>query len=63
MAEDVWNATRDIRAVQATLGHRSPITTVRYLANRVHLQDLIPIIEKVEAMRAARALAHKDTTA
>jgi integrase len=55
MAEDVWSATRDIRAVQATLGHRSPITTVRYLANRVQLQDLVPVIEKVEAMRAARA--------
>jgi len=55
MAEDVWSATRDIRAVQATLGHRSPITTVRYLANRVQLQDLVPVIEKVEAIRAARA--------
>lgn len=53
-AEDVWEATKDIRMVQAQLGHRSPITTVRYLANKVQLQDLQPVIAKVEAMRAAR---------
>src|SRR5581483_12509624 len=38
LAEDVWNATHDIRAVQAQLGHRSPTTTARYLADRIGLQ-------------------------
>jgi integrase len=54
-AEDVWEATKDIRLVQAQLGHRSPITTVRYLANKVQLQDLEPVMAKVQAMRRARA--------
>lgn len=53
-AEDVWEATHDIRIVQAQLGHHSPITTVRYLANKVQLADLQPVLAKVEAMRAAR---------
>jgi integrase len=53
-AEDVWDATKDIRLVQAQLGHRSPITTVRYLANRVSLKDLMPVRAKVDAMRKAR---------
>jgi integrase len=53
-AEDVWEATKDIRLVQAQLGHRSPITTVRYLANKVQLQDLQPVLAKVEAMRRQR---------
>jgi site-specific recombinase XerD len=55
VAEDVWDATMDIRLVQAQLGHRSPVTTVRYLANKVQLADLQPVIAKVQAMRAARA--------
>lgn len=55
LAEDVWNATHDLRAVQAQLGHRSPTTTARYLANRVTLQDLEPVMRKVQAIRAARA--------
>lgn len=60
-AEDVWEATHDIRIVQAQLGHHSPITTVRYLANKVQLADLQPVLAKVEAMRAARR-GRKDTT-
>lgn len=54
VAEDVWNATHDIRAVQAQLGHRSPTTTARYLANRISLQDLQPILHKVQKLRAIR---------
>ena len=53
-AEDVWEATHDIRIVQAQLGHRSPTTTARYLANKIQLQDLRPVLEKVQAMRAQR---------
>jgi integrase len=53
-AEDTWEATHDIRIVQAQLGHRSPTTTARYLANKIQLQDLKPVLEKVEAMRAER---------
>lgn len=60
-AEDVWDATHDIRMVQAQLGHSNPITTVRYLANRVKLQDLQPVVAKVQAMRAARAKATQRT--
>ncbi|MGA9475713.1 MAG: tyrosine-type recombinase/integrase [Terriglobales bacterium] len=54
MAEDVWEATLDIRCVQAQLGHRSPTTTARYLANRIALKQLQPIAAMVEAIRAAR---------
>jgi integrase len=54
MAEDVWQATLDIRCVQAQLGHRSPTTTARYLANRIGLQQLQPIAAMVEALRAER---------
>jgi integrase len=50
----VWEATKDIRMVHAQLGHRSPVTTVRYLANKVQLQDLQPVLSKVQAMRIAR---------
>lgn len=64
-AEDVWEATKDLRTVQAQLGHRSPVTTARYLANKLALQQLTPVIQKVEAMRAARRNAtqpqRKDT--
>lgn len=54
VAEDVWSATHDIRAVQAQLGHRSPITTARYLADRIDLQDLQPVLQKVQQLRALR---------
>jgi integrase len=57
LAEDVWNATHDLRAVQAQLGHRSPTTTARYLADRITLQDLKPIMRKVEQLRAKREAA------
>lgn len=54
VADDVWNATHDIRAVQAQLGHRSPTTTARYLADRITLQDLQPIMLKVQHLRELR---------
>ncbi|HZQ22310.1 MAG TPA: tyrosine-type recombinase/integrase [Terriglobales bacterium] len=54
VAEDVWSATHDLRAVQAQLGHRSPTTTARYLADRISLQDLQPILRKVQQLRALR---------
>ena len=54
LAEDVWNATHDLRAVQAQLGHRSPTTTARYLADRITLQDLKPIMRKVQQLRTLR---------
>jgi len=54
VAEDVYEATKDIRLVQAQLGHQSPVTTVRYLANKVQLNDLAPVLAKLEAMRSAR---------
>jgi integrase len=54
VAEEVWDATQDIRAVQAQLGHRSPVTTARYLANRITLKDLRPIFRKVSRMREQR---------
>lgn len=53
-AEEVWEATHDIRIVQAQLGHRSPTTTARYLANKVSLQDLQPVLNRVQALRASR---------
>lgn len=54
VAEDTWAATKDIRAVQAVLGHSSPTTTARYLANRLTLQDITPILAQVRALRATR---------
>lgn len=54
LAEDVWHATKDIRVVQAQLGHRSPTTTARYLANRVGLDDLTEAMERIEQMRRER---------
>lgn len=53
-AEDVWEATKDLRLVQAQLGHRSPITTVRYLANRINLKELAPVRDAVDQMRLRR---------
>ncbi len=55
VAEDVWEATHDLRIVQAQLGHRSPTTTARYLANKISLQDLQPVLAKVQAARIARS--------
>jgi len=55
-AEDVWDATLDLRKVQRYLGHTNPLTTLRYLANKVQLADLQPVIAKVQEMRKARAM-------
>ena len=41
--------------MQAQLGHRSPTTTARYLADRIQLQDLQPILRKVQQLREQRA--------
>jgi integrase len=62
VAEEIWNATKDIRVVQAQLGHRSPNTTVKYLANRIALQDLQPVLEKVMQLRAQREQREQQRT-
>lgn len=50
-AELAWSATHDVRKVQAFLGHRSPITTARYLANRIGLEDLRPVLDAMQQTR------------
>lgn len=57
VAEDIWQATKDLRQVQAQLGHRSIATTARYLHHQVQLQDLRPVLAKVQALRIARRKA------
>ncbi|MGA6985763.1 MAG: tyrosine-type recombinase/integrase [Terriglobales bacterium] len=54
VAEDIWEATHDLRPVQAQLGHRSISTTAKYLANRLQLQDLQPVLLKMQGLRAQR---------
>jgi integrase len=54
VAEDVWQATKDLRLVQAQLGHKSISTTAKYLAHTLNADELRPIIGEVAAMRAAR---------
>jgi len=51
VAEDIWAVTRDLRIVQAQLGHRSPTTTARYLADRITLAELTPVLQQVQAHR------------
>ncbi len=63
VAEDVWDATLDLRAVQAQLGHQSPTTTARYLANRIALQDLKPILRKVQQLRTLRETENANAAA
>jgi integrase len=53
-AEDVWDATKDLRLVQTQLGHKSPVTTVRYLANRLGLEQLTPVRAAVDELRRKR---------
>ncbi len=58
MAEDVWQATHDLRQVQAQLGHRSIATTAKYLASKLQLEELRPVLSAVATLRAQRSKGH-----
>jgi integrase len=49
-AEAIYTVTHDVRAVQAFLGHKSPVTTARYLADRTTLDDLRQAVTKTELL-------------
>lgn len=59
-AEEVWDATHNLRLVQAQLGHQSITTTARYLANRVTEVDLRNVRDAIATMRS-QPKQRKDT--
>lgn len=50
-AESMWEVTHDLRKVQAFLGHESPTTTARYLAQRINAADLAPDLRRAVAAK------------
>lgn len=54
VAEDVWSATHDLRAVQHQLGHQRITTTAKYLERTINLEELSVTLARVAALRAQR---------
>lgn len=54
VAEDVWAATHDLRAVQQQLGHQRITTTAKYLERTINLEELSATLARVAALRAKR---------